>query len=103
MDAGQFSIFGAVEEKGRQGFRGSTRMKQRLSDVSFLLWMMAVLAWREEREENLVEWAAGISTAGAQEMQKAVAKEQWLVVSGSSCGRVFGVSSSLRIHIRRVA
>jgi hypothetical protein len=30
-------------------------MKQRLSDVSFLLWMMAVLAWREEREENLVE------------------------------------------------
>ena len=45
-------------------------MKQWRSDVSFLLWMMAVFAWRKEREENLGDWATGFSTGRAQEMQK---------------------------------
>jgi hypothetical protein len=40
----------------------------------------------EESGGNLVQWAAGISTEGAQEMQKAVGSCQWLVVSSWSLG-----------------
>jgi hypothetical protein len=69
MGAGQFSIFGAVEEKGGRDFPESGGMKQRLSDASFLRWRAAVFVDMKRLEENLVEWAAGISTAGAQEMQ----------------------------------
>jgi hypothetical protein len=70
MGAGQFSIFGAVEEKCGRDFPESGGMKQRLSDASFLRWMAAVFVDMKRLEENLVEWAAGISTEGAQEMQK---------------------------------
>jgi transketolase C-terminal domain/subunit len=34
------------------------------------LWIAAVFKWTGVSERNLVEWAAGISTEGAQEMQK---------------------------------
>jgi hypothetical protein len=44
MGAGQFSIFGAVEEKKATDFRGLTRIEQRLTDGWFRRWMAVVLA-----------------------------------------------------------
>jgi hypothetical protein len=35
MACGQFSIFGAIEENGRPGFRGSAGMKRRLKERLF--------------------------------------------------------------------
>jgi hypothetical protein len=91
MGAGQFSIFGAVEEKGSRDFPESGGMKQRLSDTSFLRWMAVVFVDIKRLEENLVEWAAGISTAGAQEMQKDSC--QLRLSLASSCYQVLGVGS----------
>jgi hypothetical protein len=38
--------------------------------MPFVRWIAAVSGKKKRRMENLVEWAAGISTEGAQEMQK---------------------------------
>jgi hypothetical protein len=101
MGAGQFSIFGAVEEKGGRDFPESGGMKQRLSDASFLRWMAAVFVDMKRLEENLVEWAAGISTAGAQEMQKDSCQ---FLLSGLGCWVVgLGFRYQEASLIRRVA
>jgi hypothetical protein len=51
-------------------FRGSSRIKQQLKCRSFERWMAAVFVLARRGERNLAEWAAVISTEGAQEMQK---------------------------------
>jgi hypothetical protein len=68
-ELGQFSIFGAIEENASRVFSDYQRPRD-----------LAAVAWRTQKsgafqpEEcghpNLVEWAAGLSTGRAQEMQK---------------------------------
>ena len=77
---GQFSIFGAIEEKDGHGFSRIGMDEQQLREESFCLWMAEVLTWTEDGRRNLVEWAAGMSTGRAQEMQKG--SGQWAVVGG---------------------
>ena len=48
MGRGQFSIFGACEEKSGHGFHGFIRMKRRLKNTRLLRQMMVVL--------NAEEW-----------------------------------------------
>jgi hypothetical protein len=62
-----------LRKKTATDFRGLTGMKWRLRDVCFTRWMAGVLTQSENDRKNLVEWAAGMSTGRAQEMQKAVA------------------------------
>jgi hypothetical protein len=72
--AGQFSIFGASEENGAgdsgrfAATKWSVERSLKARDPESFWW-----SWRERR--NLVEWAAGISTESAQEMQKDREKE----------------------------
>jgi hypothetical protein len=70
--AGQFSIFGAVEEKNTTDSAGSAPRWKLQCEEWLRLWIVvdfaAVQGWRK----NLVEWAAGLSTELAQEMQKSV-------------------------------
>jgi hypothetical protein len=83
--AGQFSIFGASEENGAADSRRFAPTKLRLErsskahDPESFWW-----SWRERR--NLVEWAAGISTESAQEMQKDRKKELLRTQIGGLCG-----------------
>ena len=46
-DAGQFSIFGAYEEKSGPGFHGFTRMKQWLRNERLVRQMIVVLIQAE--------------------------------------------------------
>jgi hypothetical protein len=59
-----------LRKKMARDFRGSTQTKQRLRDARFHRWMVGILARTQYRRKNLVEWAAGMSTGRAQEMQK---------------------------------
>ena len=65
-------------------FRGSTRMKQQLREEWWGHGIALVLVREQHCRENLVEWATGISTEGAQEMQKGSAQYS---VSGIQFGR----------------
>jgi hypothetical protein len=67
-------------------FCGLTGMKWRLRDECFTRWMAGVLTQSEQDRKNLVEWAAGMSTGRAQEMQKGSAV-------GSGEFSVLGLSS----------
>ena len=65
------SVF-LVQLRKRVGadFRGSIWMKEQVRSGRLSHWMALVFGERLGCGENLVEWAAGISTEGAQEMQK---------------------------------
>ena len=67
---GQFSIFGAVEENAEPGFPKLGGIKQWLRNIGLNRGIAVVFVCTKKRYRNLVQWAAGISTAGAQEMQK---------------------------------
>lgn len=66
MHGGQFSIFGAIEEKSIGGFPKLTHSSARLRTLVFA----SISADAPCAARNLVEWAAGLSTGSAQEMQK---------------------------------
>jgi len=68
-DAGQFSIFGAIEEKAGAEFGGSPEM-QRRSNASDCPIEWGGFRARAARRKKLIKWAAGLSTGSAQEMQK---------------------------------
>ena len=63
------SVF-LVQLRKRVGtdFRGSIWVKEQVRSGRLSHWMARVLGERLGCGENLVEWAAGISTEGAQEM-----------------------------------
>jgi hypothetical protein len=77
MGAGQFSIFGAIEEKEAPDFRGFLRIKERDWKAVARCVIVRVPASVPRLEEYLLEWAAGISTEGSQEMQKGGARDHW--------------------------
>jgi len=52
MGPGQFSIFGAIEEKKAMDVHGSTGMKQPLRNGAFDHWMVGVFD-RAQREEKI--------------------------------------------------
>jgi len=52
MGAGQFSIFGAIEEKSGRGFPGLEHVKNSLATWPFLLWMAAI-SYRRGGEEKI--------------------------------------------------
>ena len=66
---GSIPHFGAIEEKICRGFHGCSRMKKRIHDEQFRLGNGLLSAGTKCDRANLIEWAAGISTEGAQEMQ----------------------------------
>jgi hypothetical protein len=70
MGGGQFSIFGAIEEKIGHGFSPVGRFTANARDESFFRWMGGSFRVEGMARRNLVEWAAGLSTGRAQEMQK---------------------------------
>jgi hypothetical protein len=57
--------------KGGSGFSGIFAEQEMDWNAVATLVIVRVPASKTRREENLLEWAAGISTEGAQEMQKA--------------------------------
>jgi hypothetical protein len=91
MGAGQFSIFGAIEEKTGHGFSRMNTDEETTSRIAFVHWIAVVSGKRQRAKENLIQWAAGISTEGAQEMQKGkVSGFQGFRVSGFQGFRVSG-------------
>ena len=56
MGAGQFSIFGAIEEKSGRGFPGLEHVKNSLATWPFLPWMAAI-SYRRSGEEKI--WQSG--------------------------------------------
>jgi len=68
--AGQFNIFGAVEEKADTAFSPSTAMKRRMSNMHLLCNTTAVFVKTGAHRKNLAACAAGFSTMRTQEMQK---------------------------------
>lgn len=97
MGAGQFSIFGAIEEKTGHGFTRIRRDEAMPSGCAVALLNGAVFACGRREEKNLVEWAAVMSTGRAQEMQKG--SGQWPVGSGQFSGfsSQFSVLGSWRL------
>jgi hypothetical protein len=79
MGAGQFSIFGAIEEKTGHGFTRIGTDEAMLESRAVVPLDGAVFEHQVRGEKNLVEWAAVMSTGRAQEMQKG--SGQWLVIS----------------------
>jgi hypothetical protein len=76
MGAGQFSIFGAVEEKSRSGFSRSGRSEgESESEVAGAL-DGAVFVCGARCAGNRVEGVGGMSTGRAQEMQKGGSEDQ---------------------------
>ncbi len=70
MGAGQFSIFGAIEEKTGHGL-SRIRTDEAMLELRAVVPLNGAFFARGLRgEENLVEWAAVMSTGRAQEMQK---------------------------------
>jgi len=51
-------------------FGGSTGMRERLRSEVLRRWMVLVFVRTKWDQKNLAEWAAGLSTGCAQEMQK---------------------------------
>jgi len=70
MGAGQFSIFGANEEKEWQGFSEIDKDQERASEDVARCMIVSVSSSEPRLRKNLVQWAAGLSTEHAQEMQK---------------------------------
>ncbi len=66
---GSIPHFGAIEEKFSHGFPGSARIKKSIHHRQFSLGNARFLASGKCGWVNLIEWAAGISTEDAQEMQ----------------------------------
>lgn len=82
---GSIPHFGAFEENGEDGFPELKRMMQRVNERAFCVEIAVVLKRRRRDRWNLVEWAAGISTVGAQEMQKSCESRV------ASCGTQYSV------------
>jgi hypothetical protein len=78
MGAGQFSIFGATEDKARHGSALIFTNQEEALKADGRCVIVRVSAALREFSGNLVEWAAVISTESAQEMQKG--RSQWSVV-----------------------
>ena len=82
MARGQFSIFGAIEEKGRESFPESVRVKKSLNPAQLNCMDVEVRASRTVRRYGTHSAGSRMSTGRAQEMQKG--SGQWTVVSGQS-------------------
>jgi len=67
---GSTPLFGAIEENGVGPVPGLKRIKQRVNEVPFRKEIAMVLDIGQCGRWNLVQWAAGMSTGCAQEMQK---------------------------------
>jgi hypothetical protein len=82
MARGQFSIFGAIEEKNHESFPESGRVKKILNPAQLNCMDVEVRASRTVRRYGTRTVGSRMSTGRAQEMQKG--SGQWTVVSGQS-------------------
>ena len=93
MRTGQFSIFGAIEEKECRGFWRAGTGAANAEECGVLLGMALFLLPEKRTGKFQVEGAGRISTAGAQEMQKQVVRDglnsKWMrtFLSGRRVGR----------------
>jgi hypothetical protein len=84
MARGQSNIFGAIEEKGDEDFSRNFTGQVEAQWCAVAVGSGAVSVFCERWERNLVEWAAGMSTGRAQEMQKAVVTPETSVLIAST-------------------
>jgi hypothetical protein len=73
---GQFSIFGAIEEKEVCGFVGRMRVKKNLSERGQGAWSKRFWSERAESGKNFWSTAIWLCTGLAQEMQKVARREK---------------------------
>jgi YHS domain-containing protein len=86
MGLGQFSIFGAVEEKGGADFPGLVRMKVRVRDGLFDSRIAVVSGGGSAARENPRSELAGCPQGVHRKCRKAVVGGQWQVASGEFLG-----------------
>ena len=69
MVLGQFNIFGAIEEFSPADSLRTMQIRNNISKHSRMRVIVRVLAFVKNDDRSLLEWAAGLFTGLAQEMQ----------------------------------